>query len=161
MRVHWSASELGLDTRQSAPESALETTAGLHRFAQELGLDPRQSAPESVLESTAGLHTSRCVCAQLCLTLCGPMDCSPPWNFPGKNCGVLLQFPSPGDLPHPGIEPSSPALANGFLTTVPFGKPTDLYSHVLFCRNTYLLPSTICWGDFFTPLFFFQIYPNI
>ena len=78
MRVHWSASELGLDTRQSAPESALETTAGLHRFAQELGLDPRQSAPESVLESTAGLHTSRCVCAQLCLTLCGPMDCSPP-----------------------------------------------------------------------------------
>ena len=33
-----------------------------------------------------------------------------------------LPFPPPGDLPHPGIKPVSPvspALANGFLTTVP------------------------------------------
>ena len=33
-----------------------------------------------------------------------------------------LPFPSPGDLPHPGIEPkspASPALAVGFFTTVP------------------------------------------
>ena len=29
------------------------------------------------------------------------------WNFPGKNTGVLL-FPSPGDLPDPGIKPVSP-----------------------------------------------------
>ena len=28
-----------------------------------------------------------------------------------------LSFPSPGDLPEPGIEPSSPALAGGFFTT--------------------------------------------
>ena len=28
-----------------------------------------------------------------------------------------LPFPSPGDLPHPGIEPVSPALAGGFFTT--------------------------------------------
>ena len=31
-----------------------------------------------------------------------------------------LPFPSPGDLPHPGVEPvslMSPALAGGFLTT--------------------------------------------
>ena len=34
-----------------------------------------------------------------------------------------LPFPSPGDLPDPGIEPTSPALAGGFLTTVPPGKP--------------------------------------
>ena len=26
--------------------------------------------------------------AQLCPTLCNPMDCSPPWNFLGKNTGV-------------------------------------------------------------------------
>ena len=26
--------------------------------------------------------------AQLCLTLCDPMDCSPPWNSPGKNTGM-------------------------------------------------------------------------
>jgi len=27
-----------------------------------------------------------------------------------------LPFPSPGDLPDPGIEPLSPALSGGFLT---------------------------------------------
>ena len=37
-----------------------------------------------------------------------------------------LPFPSPGDLPHPGIEPASPvspALAGGFFTTDSPGKP--------------------------------------
>ena len=60
----------------------------------------------------------------LCLTLCDPMD----YNLPGSSVhGILhqeywngLPFPSPGDLPNPGIEPESllsPALAGGFLTT--------------------------------------------
>ena len=34
-----------------------------------------------------------------------------------------LPFPPPGDLPDPGIEPTFPALAGGFLTTEPPGKP--------------------------------------
>ena len=37
-----------------------------------------------------------------------------------------LPFPTPGALPHPGIEPTSPvfpALAGGFFTTAPLGKP--------------------------------------
>ena len=34
-----------------------------------------------------------------------------------------LPFPSSGDLPDPGIEPGSPALAGGFFTTEPPGKP--------------------------------------
>ena len=34
-----------------------------------------------------------------------------------------LPFPSPGDLPNPGIAPVSPALAGGFFTTEPPGKP--------------------------------------
>ena len=34
-----------------------------------------------------------------------------------------MPFPSPGDLPEPGIEPASPALAGGFFTTEPPGKP--------------------------------------
>ena len=33
-----------------------------------------------------------------------------PWDSPGKNIGVGLPFPSPGDLPYPEIEPRSPAL---------------------------------------------------
>ena len=38
-----------------------------------------------------------------------------------------LPFPPPGDLPNPGIKPTSlvfPALGGGFFTTVPPGKPT-------------------------------------
>ena len=34
-----------------------------------------------------------------------------------------LLFPSPGDLPNPGIEPESPALAGRFFTTEPPEKP--------------------------------------
>ena len=36
------------------------------------------------------------------------------------------------DLPGPGLEPVSPALAGGFLTTAPPGKPElDLLTHQL------------------------------
>ena len=38
-----------------------------------------------------------------------------------------LPFPSPGDLPDPGIEPASPELAHGFFTTEPPGKPSYRY----------------------------------
>ena len=34
-----------------------------------------------------------------------------------------LLFPSPGDLPNPGIEPGSPALEADALTSEPPGKP--------------------------------------
>ena len=37
-----------------------------------------------------------------------------------------LPFPPPGDLPDLGIEPTSPALAGGFLTTEPSGKPESI-----------------------------------
>ena len=56
--------------------------------------------------------------------LCSPMDCSPPGSAVR---GTLQQeywsvwpFPSPGDLPDPGIKPvslMSPALASGFCIT--------------------------------------------
>ena len=37
-----------------------------------------------------------------------------------------LPFPSPGDLPDPGIEPKSPALVGGFFTAEAPGKPEKL-----------------------------------
>ena len=40
-----------------------------------------------------------------------------------------LPFPSPGDLPDPGIEPTSPALAGGFFITEPPGKFTRSFNH--------------------------------
>ena len=36
-----------------------------------------------------------------------------------------LPFPFPGDVPDPGLEPVSPALAGGFFTTEPPGKPSS------------------------------------
>ena len=61
---------------------------------------------------------------QSCLTLCEPMDHSP---TDSSVHGLLqaeywsgLPFPTPGDLPNPGIQPESlscPGLAGGFFTT--------------------------------------------
>ena len=44
-------------------------------------------------------------------------------GFPRQEYWSGLSFPTPGDLPDPGIKPVSPALAGGFFTTEPPGKP--------------------------------------
>ena len=58
--------------------------------------------------------------AQSCPTLCDLMDCSPPGSsvhgFPRQEYSNGLVFPPPGDLPNPGIKPTSPALADRFFT---------------------------------------------
>ena len=43
-----------------------------------------------------------------------------------------VTFPSPGDLPNPGIKLASPALSGGFLTTEPPGKPVYMYTGVYY-----------------------------
>ena len=56
---------------------------------------------------------------------CNPMDCSQvplSMGFPRQEYWSRLPFPSPGDLPHPEIKPTSlmsPALAGRFFTTEP------------------------------------------
>ena len=52
---------------------------------------------------------------QTCLTLCNPKDYSPPGSSvhgdsSGKNSGMGCHFLHQGNLPDPGIEPTSPAL---------------------------------------------------
>ena len=44
-------------------------------------------------------------------------------GFPRQEYWTGLPFPSPGDLPNPGIEHVSSALVGGFFTTEPPGKP--------------------------------------
>ena len=46
-----------------------------------------------------------------------------------------LPFPSPGDLPDPGIEPASPALAGRFFTTELPGKTIMTYTWVQIHRT--------------------------
>ena len=47
-------------------------------------------------------------------------------GFPRQEYWSDLPFSSPGALPAPGIEPKSPALAGGFFTTEPPGKPNKV-----------------------------------
>ena len=72
--------------------------------------------------------SSLCCCLSLSHVwlLCAPMDCSPPvhpWDFPGKNTGVDWHFFLQGNLPDPSIELMFLALAGGFFTAKPPGKP--------------------------------------
>ena len=79
---------------------------------------------------TASLIISLCVyvCllshAQLFVTL-WTAACQAPllMEFSRQKYWSRLPFPSPGDLPDPGIKPASPVLAGGFVTTVSPGKP--------------------------------------
>ena len=69
-----------------------------------------------------------------CVRLCDPVDFSPP----GSSVHGILQtrvwsvlpFPSPEDLPNPGIEPSSPALQADALTSEPPGKLRMVSMHL-------------------------------
>ena len=73
-------------------------------------------------------HYSRraCVCVLVtysCLTLCNPMDCSPPGYCVHEvyQARILEWLPPPslGYLPNPGIEPESPTLEADALTSEP------------------------------------------
>ena len=58
-------------------------------------------------------------------------------GFPRQEYWNGLPFPSPGYLPDPGIEPislTSPAMAGGFFTTEPPGKPCNII--IVFNRLT-------------------------
>ena len=81
-------------------------------------------------------HTvCRCCCCSViksCPALCDPVHCSPP----GSSVRVVSQqeywsglpFPSPGELPHSGIEPVSPALTGGFFTAERPGNPGGAFA---------------------------------
>ena len=66
-----------------------------------------------------------CSVTHLCPTL-QARDCSlPEFSIHGNFHVRILEWvvlSPPGDLPNPGIEPASPALAGGFFTIEPPGK---------------------------------------
>ena len=62
-----------------------------------------------------------------------------------SSCGSRAQLlPSMWDLPRPGLEPASPALAGRFSTTAPPGKPNTFIFERYFPRYRIL-----CWPAFF------------
>ena len=69
-----------------------------------------------------------CMHAQSCPPLCDPHGLQPARNlsdmeFPREEYRSLLPFPSPGDLPNPGIKLKYPALQADSLSSEPPGKP--------------------------------------
>ena len=78
--------------------------------------------------------------AQSCPTLCDPgtvaYQAPLSMGFPRQEYWSGLLFPSPGDLPYPGIEPGSPALQADSLPSEPPGKP--LKSFAIFKLNIHL-----------------------
>ena len=73
--------------------------------------------------SVKPLHV--CVCVLSCVQLFASTWAVAPLSvgFSRQGYWSVLLFPSPGDLPDPGIEHTSPALEGRFFTTEPSGKP--------------------------------------
>ena len=80
----------------------------------------------------SGFFTALCVCESISCSIVS--DSVSPWTvarqaplsmeFSMQECWSGQPFPSPGDLPDPGIEPRSPALQADSLSSEPAGKPT-------------------------------------
>ena len=72
-----------------------------------------------------------------------------PWDFPGKSTGVGLPFPSPGDLPDPGVEPGSPTLQADALPPEPPGKSLELFIKACYCVREIVLKKcyTVYWDS--------------
>ena len=71
-----------------------------------------------------GVNSMESKAAQSCPTLCDPMDSSlyqapPSMGFSRQESSSGLPFPSPGNLPDPGIELRSPTLQADALTSEP------------------------------------------
>ena len=77
-------------------------------------------------------HCFCCLLPKLCRLLCGSIDCSPPGS---SVHGIFQAFPSPGDLPDPGIEPLSPALEGRFFTAEERMRREKFGVKTTFCKS--------------------------
>ena len=89
--------------------------------------------------------------SQSCLTLCNPIDYSPPWN-PWKEYWSMLSGPPPGYHPDLGITPTSP-FADRFFTTWATSPEIYIQMWANIC-DLHWLPNSALFGEIsFTPLF--------
>ena len=98
------------------------------KVGSELGGLNRARRGSFYSEGRSQARVDECMCILSCVRLFVT-----PWTvarqaplskaFPKQEYWSGLSFPSPGDLPDPGIKPMPPALAGGFLTAEPLGKP--------------------------------------
>ena len=80
------------------------------------------------------IHHARCALSPSCVRLFVTIAHQAPLSMglSRQKCCSGLPFPPLGDLLKPGIEPATsafPALAGGFFTTDPPGKPNKMYTN--------------------------------
>ena len=112
------------------------------------------SIPESPMDSLHICISIHNPCVWLCSVVCRSLQPHVlqhtrflyPWDFPQQEYWNGLLLPPPGDLLDPRIQnksPESPALAGGFFTTEPLGKPMvpiRAWNFHSICRRLMLLP---------------------
>ena len=88
-------------------------------------------------------------------------------GFPRQEYWSGLPILCPGDLPNPGTEPVSPALAGGFFATEPQGKPIltlSILPKLLYSLNFMLIQTVIIFisliKKFYFLIFFFAIHSH-
>ena len=100
---------------------------------------------------------------QSCLTLCDPWTVAhqapPSMGFSRQEYWSVLPFPSPGDLPNPGIKPASPtslALAGRFFTTGATRKVLyrNVYYIIKSCHMLALMMRSLEFSHLLTVFFF-------
>ena len=99
----------------------------------------RKSLKQSLIHSTWSLKVRFLLLSSVWLFVTPwTVACqSPPYKeFPWQEYWSGLPFPSPGDLPNPGIKPGSPTLVGRFLTTEPLGNAKNLIKYSLSHYNS-------------------------
>ena len=91
---------------------------------------------EALMHNTVILHVLSCqVVSNSAIPRAIACEAPLSMGLPRQEYWNGLSFASPGDRPHPGIEPASPALAGGFFTTEPQEKPWFLTRYKNFSRS--------------------------
>ena len=124
----------------------------MYLFLAELGLCCCSQAFSSCREQGLLFSSLQCVGFSLCWLLCSLLEhglqargLQQLWRMGFSSCGAQAQLlRGMWDLPRPGLEPVSPALAGGFLTTAPPGKPLLLPSLCL-CLICSFLVCFLSW----------------
>ena len=111
--------------------------------------------PQNGAQKYIYIHTCMCVHVFVCVCIHAQLlNCVQPFVTPLTVTGQAplsmgfsrqeywsrLPFPSPGTFPNPEMEAVSPALAGGFFTTLPPGKPSVciyvcVYIYVFHCNS--------------------------
>ena len=94
-------------------------------------------------------HCNMCLVAQLCLTLCNPMESARllgPWGVSRQEYWSGMPYPPPGNLPNPGIKPRSTTVQADSLLSEPPGKPKNTGVGSLSLLQGIFLTQESDWG---------------